>query len=36
MSADRHIYGEINNKTSMKRVFTDIRRDIAGAKTALR
>jgi hypothetical protein len=33
MSADRHIYGEINNKTSMKRVFTDIRRDITGAKT---
>jgi hypothetical protein len=33
MSVDRHIYGEINNKTSMKRVFTDIRRDVAAAKT---
>jgi hypothetical protein len=33
MSADRHIYGEVNSKTSMKRVFTDIRRDITDAKT---
>ena len=33
MSADRHIYGEINNKTSMKRVFTGIRRDITDAKS---
>jgi len=33
MSADRHIYGQINNKSSMKRVFTDIRRDITDAKT---
>jgi len=33
MSGDRHIYGEINNKTGMKRVFTEIRRNVAGAKS---
>jgi hypothetical protein len=33
MAEDRHIYGEVNNKTGMKRVFTDIRRDVAGAKS---
>jgi hypothetical protein len=31
MSGDRHIYGEIENKTGMKRVFMAIRRDIEGA-----
>src|SRR5260221_1284265 len=31
--ADRHIYGEVNSKTGMKRVFTDIRRDVEGAKS---
>jgi len=31
MSEDRHIYGEVNSKTSMRRVFKDIRRDVAGA-----
>jgi hypothetical protein len=29
MSGDRHIYGEINNKTAMRRVFTAIRPDVA-------
>ena len=33
MSENRHIYGEINNKTGMKRVFTKIRRDVADAKS---
>jgi hypothetical protein len=33
MSGDRHIYGEINSKTGMKRVFTEIRRDVEGAKS---
>jgi hypothetical protein len=28
MSEARHIYGEINNKTDIKRVFSAIRRDI--------
>jgi hypothetical protein len=33
MSGDRHIYGEVNNKTGMRRVFTAIRRDIGEANT---
>jgi hypothetical protein len=33
MSGDRHIYGEINNKTGMKRVFTEIRRNVTDAKS---
>ena len=33
MSENRHIYGEINNKTGMKRVFTKIRRDVEDAKS---
>jgi hypothetical protein len=33
MSGDRHIYGEVNNKTGMRRVFTAIRRDVGGADT---
>jgi len=33
MSGDRHIYGEINNKTGMRRVFTAIRRDVEGASS---
>jgi hypothetical protein len=28
-----HIYGEIHNKTRMKRVFGEIRRDVDGAKS---
>jgi len=33
MAADRHIYGEVNSKTGMKRVFTDIRRDVTSARS---
>ena len=33
MAEDRHIYGEVNSKTGMKRLFTDIRRDVEGAKS---
>jgi hypothetical protein len=33
MAQDRHIYGEVNNKTGMKRVFTDIRRDVGEARS---
>jgi hypothetical protein len=31
MARDRRIYGEVNSKTGMKKVFADIRRDVAGA-----
>jgi len=30
---DRHIYGEVNSKSGMKRVFTDIRRDVESASS---
>jgi hypothetical protein len=33
MSKDRHIYGEVNSKTGMKRVFTEIRHDVANARS---
>ena len=33
MAIDRHIYGEVNSKTGMKRVFTDIRRDVEAARS---
>src|SRR5438128_4337860 len=33
MAEDRHIYGEVNSKTGMKRLFADIRRDVEGAKS---
>ncbi len=33
MAGDRHIYGEVNSKTGMKRVFTDIRHDVADARS---
>ena len=33
MTADRHIYGEVHSKTGMKRVFTDIRRDVNAARS---
>jgi hypothetical protein len=33
MAGDRHIYGEVNSKTGMKKVFTNIRRDIEGAQS---
>jgi hypothetical protein len=31
MAEDRHIYSGVNSKTGMKRVFADIRRDVAKA-----
>jgi len=33
MSTDRHIYGEVNSKTGMKRIFTDIRHDVEKARS---
>jgi hypothetical protein len=33
MAEDRHIYGEVNSKTGMKRVFTQIRREVANASS---
>lgn len=33
MSRTRNIYGEVANKTGMKRVFIDIRRDVSNAKS---
>ncbi len=33
MATDRHIYGEIKNKTDMRKVFTAIRRDVEHAKS---
>jgi hypothetical protein len=33
MAGDRHVYGEVKSKTGMKRVFTDIRRDVEHARS---
>jgi len=33
MATDRHIYGEIRNKTGMRKVFSEIRKDVAQAKS---
>ena len=33
MPADTHIYGEVNSKTGMKRVFGEIRRDVMNARS---
>jgi hypothetical protein len=33
MATQRQIYGEVNSRTGMKRIFTDIRRDVASAKS---
>jgi len=33
MAEDRHVYGTVNSKTGVKRVFTDIRRDIEAARS---
>jgi hypothetical protein len=33
MAEDRHIYGEVNSKTGMKRIFMDIRHGIDDAKS---
>ena len=31
MSTDRHIYGEVDSKSGLKRIFGGIRRDVTGA-----
>jgi hypothetical protein len=33
MATNRHIYGEINNKTDMRKVFSAIRKDVSQAKS---
>jgi hypothetical protein len=33
MPTDRHIYGEIKNKTGMRKVFAEIRKDVSQAKS---
>lgn len=33
MATDRHIYGEIKNKTNMREVFSAIRKDVSQAKS---
>jgi hypothetical protein len=33
MPKDRHIYGEVNSKTGMKQVFTEIRHDVEDASS---
>ena len=33
MATDRHIYGEIKNKTDMRKVFSAIRKDVTHAKS---
>jgi len=33
MTEDRHIYGEVNSKTGLRRVFKDIRRDVDNASS---
>src|SRR5262249_53473438 len=33
MATDRHIYGQVKSRTGMKRIFTNIRRDVASAKS---
>ena len=33
METNRHIYGEINSKTGMRKVFSEIRKDVSQAKS---
>ena len=33
MTKDRHIYGEVNSKSDLKRIFAEIRRDVDEAKS---
>jgi hypothetical protein len=33
MAQDTHIYGEVENQTDLKKVFLEIRRDVAQAKS---
>jgi hypothetical protein len=31
MATDKHVYGEVNSGTGLKKIFTSIRRDVANA-----
>lgn len=33
MAHQRNLYGEVNSPTGMKKIFTDIRREVEGAKS---
>jgi hypothetical protein len=33
MTEKQHIYGEVNSKTGLKKIFLDIRHDVASAKS---
>jgi hypothetical protein len=33
MAKDTHIYGEVDNKTDLKKVFSEIRQDVENAKS---
>jgi hypothetical protein len=33
MAKDTHIYGEVDNKTDLKKVFTEIRQDVENARS---
>jgi len=33
MAHDTHIYGEVNSKTGLKKIFTEIRQDVEKAKS---
>ena len=33
MATDKHIYGEVDNKTDLKKVFSEIRQDVETAKS---
>ncbi len=33
MAQDTHIYGEVRSKTGLKKIFTEIRRDVENAKS---
>ena len=33
MAKDRHIYGEVKSKTGLRKVFTEIRKDVSEAKS---
>ncbi len=33
MTEKQHIYGEVNSKTGLKKIFLDIRHDVANAKS---
>jgi hypothetical protein len=33
MAQDRHIYGKVNNESGMRRIFTEIRHNVAEAKS---